>query len=356
MVRRFRPLTLLLLCVVGLGGYILFSRWRWNHGLTVQLIPILAWQTEGYGGQVLALTPDGQFVATNPDGQQAQIHLKSLMDSTVETTFTLPNRAGRYQPSDNALAIDPTGTWLAAGCRTPFTVCVGAIADAELLGTVSTTRHSDGPVRVTFRGPDSQLQVAQDDTVETWALPSLQRTHQLVLENATAVGGWMTLSPQGTYVAKNTPDGKVALWDGATGAVLQTLPGHATQVTDLVFSPDDQLLATAGYDQRIRIWQLPEGRLLHTMRTIGESALAFSPDGLVLASGDGQEWGDHALRGNSYVFLWDTATGARIGRTEILHPTDDGFILDVRFSANGQRLASTDTDGIVHVWTVSPGP
>jgi WD40 repeat protein len=357
MFHRFRIFALLMLvCVIGLGGYILFARWRWNHGLTVQLTPLLSWQTRNYGGQLLALTPDGGFVATNPDGQHAQIILKSLTDSRVETTFTLPNHYGGYQPSNNDIAIDATGTWLAAGCRTTFTVCVWAIADAELLGTVSTARHTDGPLRFTFSATDSQLQLAQDDTVETWAIPRLQRTRQLVLQNATAFGGWMTMSPQGTYVAKNTPDGMVSLWDGETGAFLQTLTGHSTNITDLVFSPDDQLLATAGFDQRIRIWQLPEGRLLHTITTIGESALAFSPDGRLLASGDGQEAGNHGLRGNSYVFLWDPRTGARVGRTEILHADRDGYIRDVRFSADGQLLGGADSDGIVHVWTVSPRP
>jgi hypothetical protein len=216
--RPFRLVGILMLvCVIGLGGYVLFARWRWNHGLTVQLTPVLEWQTRNHGGQLLALTPDAGFVATNPDGLRAQISLKSLTDPTVETTFTVPNHYGMYQPSDSDLTIDPTGTWLAARCRNPFSVCVWTIADAQLLGMVSTARRTDGPLRFTFRATDSQLQLAQEDTVEAWVLPSLQRTRQLVLQNAAAFGGWITLSPQGTYVVKNTPDGMVSLRDGATG-------------------------------------------------------------------------------------------------------------------------------------------
>ena len=354
MVRRsFRLLgSLMLLGVIVMGGSILVARWRWTHGLTVQLTPVLTWETHNVGSRIVEFTPDAAFVATQDDGHVAQVTLKRLTDSTPGLTFQAPG------DHISAVTIDPTGEWLAAICRERM-ICIWTLKDAHLLRMIEPPLHDNSPFSFRFGPQPTQIQVVQADLVTRWDVPRLTRTHQVMLQpfpSGALPDAGLAISAQGTYVAKHTRSGTVYLWDGQTGAPLITLTAHTDWVTELAFSPDEQVLATASYDRTIRIWHLPEGRLRHTITTIGESALAFSPDGTLLASGDGQEAGSHGLRGNSYVFLWDTRTGARVGRTEILHRKQDGFMNAVRFSANGQLLGSTDTDGIVHVWTVSPLP
>jgi hypothetical protein len=141
-----------------------------------------------------------------------------------------------------------------------------------------------------------------------------------------------------------------------TGQFLQTLTGHPTPVTDLVFSPDEQLLATASREI-IRLWNLPDGRLLHALTTIGDSVLAFSPDGTLLAAGDGAEAPQESIRMGSYVFLWDPHTATQVGRTMVRHSSAYGGTIErVRFSTSGQILGASDSDGLVHVWAVTPIP
>jgi glucose repression regulatory protein TUP1 len=68
-------------------------------------------------------------------------------------------------------------------------------------------------------------------------------------------------------------------------------------------------------------------------------ALAFSPDGKVLVSGDG-DWNRAGP-----VKVWDAATGEARGELP-----RTGEVLCVAFSADGKRLAAGSWDRMVRVW------
>ena len=46
------------------------------------------------------------------------------------------------------------------------------------------------------------------------------------------------------------------VWDLATGKLLQTLTGHLGEVRAVAFSPDGSLIASGGDDLEIKLWQL----------------------------------------------------------------------------------------------------
>jgi WD40 repeat protein/tRNA A-37 threonylcarbamoyl transferase component Bud32 len=85
-------------------------------------------------------------------------------------------------------------------------------------------------------------------------------------------------------------DHSVKLWDFRTGKELLTLRGHATEVLAVAFSPDGKLLASAGWDRTVRLWDAKSGKELRVFRghTDVVSAVAFAAGGrLVSASADG---------------------------------------------------------------------
>jgi hypothetical protein len=112
-------------------------------------------------------------------------------------------------------------------------------------------------------------------------------------------------SPDGELLATAGWDETVRLWDAATGEPRgEPLTGHTDWVNAVAFSPDGELLASAGEDGTVRLWDAatgkPHGEPL-TGHTEGVNAVDFSPDGELLASSGGA---DGTVRLNKTVRSW----------------------------------------------------
>src|SRR5207248_2893166 len=68
---------------------------------------------------------------------------------------------------------------------------------------------------------------------------------------------------------------------------LRTLQGHTGWVTSVAFSPDGQRLASASWDQTVKVWDATTGQVVRTFKghTGQVLSVAFSPDGRRLAFG-----------------------------------------------------------------------
>jgi WD40 repeat protein/DNA-binding SARP family transcriptional activator len=89
----------------------------------------------------------------------------------------------------------------------------------------------------------------------------------------------------GVFVAAGTENrGMINVKDPATGETVVAFQGPAARITDLAFSPDGSMLATASVDGLIVVWGVSNGNLVASMSGEGAaSGLSFSADGSLLA-------------------------------------------------------------------------
>jgi WD40 repeat protein len=144
----------------------------------------------------------------------------------------------------------------------------------------------------------------------------------------------------------------IHLWDVATGKEIRRT---ATQLTHRVaFTADGRTLATwpdaslpanGMGDAKIRLWDMTAGKEVRAWPTPPQqwlSALAFSPDGKMLASDGGPDRSLH---------LRDVATAANL-RTIGPHPLG---VQRAAFSPDGKTLAGLSDFDSIHLWEVATG-
>ena len=192
---------------------------------------------------------------------------------------------------------------------------------------------------VAFRPNGTRLATAdQGGTLTIYDIPSGKRRFSIAAHEGYISD--ISYSPDGRLIASaGGGRGDVAVWDSETAGKVGTLDGHSKWVNALAFSPDGRLLATASQDRTVKVWDAAHGMSLLTLKGHKDnvSDVAFSPDGRRIASAcsDGS------------VLLWDVTTGrALLSLNEAGH--------QVAFSPDGQILATLKDGGIVRLWDGSP--
>jgi WD40 repeat protein len=303
--------------------------------------PRLVVQT-GHQGAInaVAYSPDGRLLVTGSG--DSTLKLWDAASGLELRTFS------GHQGLVWAVSFSPDGRTVAGG-GLGETVKLWDVASGRELRTLAA---HDGDVSSVAFSPDGKLLASADLAIHVWNLTTGQEVRTLT----GYTGGVKSLafSPNGKVLVGGGQYATVKLWDVASGRELRSLVGNWGEVK-VAFSPNGRMLASASswpppdsgrQDEVIRLWDVSSGRELHTLTghpwTI--NALAFSPDGKILASGGL----DKTLK------LWDTKRGVEL-RSLSMAKRDMNSIESLAFSPDGKTLATGNTAGNLDFWDVAKG-
>jgi WD40 repeat protein len=131
--------------------------------------------------------------------------------------------------------------------------------------------------------------------------------------------------------------------------LIRSFEAHSGWVTSIAFSADGQRLASGGWDETVKFWEVPSGEKLSTVegKIKRVEAVAFSRDGRWLA----------AENSNYAVTLWDATTGQAIRTLTGSPPSGPGnnWVYSIAFSPDGRWLAAGVDNKTIRVWDVTNG-
>ena len=166
--------------------------------------------------------------------------------------------------------------------------------------------------------------------------------------------------PDGALVACSLSDDAIQVWEASTGKQVRVLSnGGEGEITALAFSPDGSVLAAGDEYRLVHLWDTenwelvgeplsgPESRVCEEcwLNDYGINSLTFRNDGRELAAGCA----------NGDILRWDLATGDLI----VMHygslNVETSTYQASTFSPDGDRLATTHSEPVVYVYDVESG-
>ena len=295
----------------------------------VRAVPVVA----------LAFSPDGTALVSNGD---RRVEVRSPKDAAVQRHLDCD------LPKITSLAFAPSGKWFAVGGGEPGVrgeVLLFTWPEGKLIQRFG--GHEDLVTSVCFDTSGSRLAAASaDEMAQAWSLqldgrPQGEGTKLRGHSRAVLA---LAFNPSGDAIVTASADRSLKVWSVADGHLLRTLSQHTEAVHALAFRPNKvdgndppATCASAGEDRTVRIWQPEIGRMVRIVRQHDGPlfALAWRSDGSALFSA-GKEGIIRCIDAGSDAVQWS-------------RKAHEDWIYALAVSPDGSMLASGDWAGSVHI-------
>lgn len=267
---------------------------------------------------------------------------KSFLLQTVRHEVK-PAMPPKREPQPSAAEIALIARWIEEGAKGP-----AAEHDLSLLSSLNVPEiaaSAEAPVPLTALAisADGKLRAVahyREIVIEEIASGEIRKRMELPEGKVNS----LHFSPDGSMLvsAGGIPGlkGVAILWNVASGAEVRRFGegSHRDTLFDAELSPDGSLLATAGYDKVIRLWEVSTGKFVRDFTSHNGAIydLAFSPDGSVLASASGDSTGK----------IWMVGSGARLDTLN--QPQAEQY--RIGFTPDGKFIVGAGADNRIRLW------
>ena len=167
----------------------------------------------------------------------------------------------------------------------------------------------------------------------------------------------LTFSPNNEYLAIGYSDGfvhvnaRIKVLEIETGKIIKTLSGHKDKIKAIKYSPDGAYLATNSQDDTVKLWEVTSGKCISTIQDIvtdmlGRASIIYSPDGVYLTT---------CHKDNS-IKLWELTTGhcvKTLTAKKLDGYSDPYLTASMVYSPDGLYLTCGLVDGTIRIWEIA---
>jgi eukaryotic-like serine/threonine-protein kinase len=281
------------------------------------------------------MSPDGRYLVTRSRGESERLTI--WLGSTGKALWELPaeDAADRFtfSPDGNLLAI----------CYPGKHIDVWDIRQRKRINHFETTSRK---LSVAF-SPDGSLVALGGVKADIllWNLASNSFVKAINLPDGDVSLSRISFGPHGRLLAAGAFDNLVRVFEVPSGRLVKTFRGHERSIADVSFGPDGMQLASIGIDGLVKVWDLAveesnELKLSGGIPNLKYSAVSLKGDRIAGGNYDGN------------IIVWEAETGLVVAQGKA--PTRGSWGRGLAFSPDGSRLASW-TGNEIYLWNLATG-